>query len=171
MLQDESTAICVMSAHSFLRIAHSLWAILVSIFEVFISNYFDYFVAIATASETQSVTAAVTSTFKMLGWIFAETGNRAPPFSEAVTAVDVMVDVSSLHKGLVTVANTETKKLEIAAFLTQVLDSGVLLRHECLEAEREIAVCGGPDFWPDSKKMLGSCNEACVWRTWTRDFM
>ena len=65
-----------MSAHSFLRIAHSLWAILVSIFEVFISNYFDYFVAIATASETQSVTAAVTSTFKMLGWIFAETGDK-----------------------------------------------------------------------------------------------
>ena len=68
----------VMSVLSFLRISHSLWAILASIFGVFISNYFDDFVALATSCETQSVTAAVTLTFKMLGWIFAETGEKNP---------------------------------------------------------------------------------------------
>ena len=62
--------------HSFLRISHSLWAILVSIFGVFVSNYFDDFVALATSCETTSVTTAVTLTFKMLGWIFAETGDK-----------------------------------------------------------------------------------------------
>jgi len=41
----------VMSVHSFLRISHSLWAILVSIFGVFISNYFDDFAALATSCE------------------------------------------------------------------------------------------------------------------------
>ena len=87
----------VMSVHSFLRTAHSLWAIiLVSIFEVFMSNYFDDFVAIATSCETHSVMAAVTLTFKMLGWMFAETGDKAPPCADIVSALGVTIDVSSL---------------------------------------------------------------------------
>ena len=81
--------------HSFLRISHSLWAILVSIFGVFVSNYFDDFVALATSCETTSVTTAVTLTFKMLGWIFAETGDKAPPFASVVAALGVTIDVSS----------------------------------------------------------------------------
>ena len=87
----------VMSVHAFLRSAHSLWAILVSIFSVFISNYFDDFVAIATMDETSSATTAVTATFRMLGWTFAETGGKAPPFAAVVTALGVTFDVSLLH--------------------------------------------------------------------------
>ena len=64
----------VMSVHAFLRVANNLWAILVSIFSVYISNYFDNFVALAAVPETQAVTAAVSMAFKALGWVFAETG-------------------------------------------------------------------------------------------------
>jgi hypothetical protein len=70
----------VMSVHSFLRVANSLWALLVSIFGVYISNYFDDFAALTAVPETQTVTAAVSMAFKTLGWVFAETGDKAPPF-------------------------------------------------------------------------------------------
>ena len=54
----------VMSVHVFLRVANNLWAILVLIFDVYISNYFDDFVALAAVPETQAVTAAVSMAFK-----------------------------------------------------------------------------------------------------------
>lgn len=75
----------VMSVHSCLQVGHSLWAILMSIFGVFVSNYFDDFVAFAAEAEVESVTSAVTMMFKTLGWIFA--GKKAPPFGDALTAL------------------------------------------------------------------------------------
>ena len=45
----------VKSVHSFLRIAHSLWAILTSVFWVVTTNYFDDFVSIADLREAASV--------------------------------------------------------------------------------------------------------------------
>ena len=144
----------VMSVHSFLRTTHTLWAILVSIFEVFISNYFDDFVAIATSCETHSVTAAVTLTFKMLGWIFAETGGKAPPCADIVSALGVTIDVSSLHKGLVTVDNTETRKTEIAAAIKQILDTGTLHRHDALRLRRRLQFVAGQIFGRIAKRCL-----------------
>ena len=89
----------VMSVHSFLRVAHSLWAILVSAFDIFLSNYFDDFVAFSDETEVDSVTASVTMLFRTLGWIFAESGDKAPPFGDMVAALGVVVNVSDLHVG------------------------------------------------------------------------
>ena len=143
----------VMSVHSFLRVAHSLWAILVSIFQVYISNYFDDFVAIAASVETQTVTAAVGMAFKTLGWIFAETG-EAPPFSSLAAALGVTLDVSLLSSGTVTVDNTPNRKLEISAAIQPVLDTGVLMRHEALKLRGRRQFVAGQIFGRMARRCL-----------------
>ena len=139
---------------SFLRISHSLWAILVSIFGVFISNYFDDFVALATSCETTSVTTAVTLTFKMLGWIFAETGDKAPPFASVVAALGVTIDVSLLHSGCVRIDNTENRKSEIAAAIVQILDTGTLIRPDALRLRGRLQFVAGQILGRIAKRSL-----------------
>ncbi len=67
----------VKSVHSFLCVAHSLWAILVKEFKVAWTNYFDDFVTFSTADEVASVAGSIKFVFKALGWVFAEDGDKA----------------------------------------------------------------------------------------------
>ena len=156
MFQDECAAFWQrhVSALIFERVAHSLWAILVSIFGIFIPNYFEDFVAISTSREAQSVTAAVSATFKVLGWLFAEEGDKAPPFSSVVTALGVMINVSALHKGLVTIDNTASRKAEIGATLKQILERGVLHRHDALRLRGRLQFMSGQIFGRIAKRVL-----------------
>ena len=64
----------VKSVHSVLRVAHSLWAILVKEFKVAWANYFDDFVTFARVDEVPSVAGSIKFVFKALGWLFAEDG-------------------------------------------------------------------------------------------------
>ena len=69
------------SVHAFLRVAHSLWAIAISEFLVPWTSYFDDFVTFADSNEQVSVDGCVRFMWKSLGWRFAESGDKAPPFS------------------------------------------------------------------------------------------
>ena len=142
----------VMSVHAFLRVAHSLWAILVTIFGVFISNYFDDFVAIATADATTSVTAAVTLRFKLLGWIFAETGDKA---ASVISALGVTFDVSRLGQGLVIMDNTASRKSEIKAATQKMLDDDKRInRHDVVKLRGRLQFVSGQIFGRVSKRCL-----------------
>ena len=70
----------VKSVHSFMRVAHSLWAILTSLFLVISTNYFDDFVSLAAEPELSSVEFTVKAVFKLPGWKFAQHGRKAPRF-------------------------------------------------------------------------------------------
>ena len=69
----------VRSVHGFLRVAHSLWYLLTCEFKVLLTNYFDDFVAVAPESESTAITSCVNMFFKLLGWAFSESGDKAPP--------------------------------------------------------------------------------------------
>ena len=48
---------------------------------------------------------------------------KAPPFSPAITALGVSVDVSDLHQGLVLIDNTEKRALELLDTISSVIQS------------------------------------------------
>ncbi len=89
----------VRSVHAVLRVAHSLWAIAVSEFLIPWTNYFDDFVTFADSNGQVSVDASIRFLLKSLGWRFAESGEKAPPFGELVNALGVSIDVSSMGAG------------------------------------------------------------------------
>ena len=133
----------VKSVHSFLRIAHSLWAILTSVFWVITTNYFDDFVSIDDFREAASVDYTVKAVFRLLGWRFAEDGPKAPPFSSNLVALGVQLDVSELHKGLVKVANTESRRDELAQALDQAVTSQSLAKLEALRLRGRMQFASG----------------------------
>ena len=83
----------ICSVHSFLQISHSLWYVLVKEFKLLMANYFDDFVSLSKESERAAVTSCVQIYFKLLGWAFAETGEKAPEFSQLFQALGVDICV------------------------------------------------------------------------------
>ena len=123
----------VRSVHAFLRVAHSLWAIATSEFLVPWTNYCDNFVTFSDSNEQVSVHASVRFLLKSLGWRFAESGDKAPPFSEFVNALGVSMDVSSMGEGKVLIDNTANWKLEISSVISSVIEGGRLHRADALQ--------------------------------------
>ncbi len=133
----------VRSAHVFLRVAHSLWAIAASEFLIPWTNYFDDFVTFADSSEQVSVDA----------W-FAESGDKAPPFSELVNALGVSIDVSSMGGGKILIDNTADRKLEISSVMSSVLEGGRLPRANALRLRGRLQFAPGQLFGRPSKLCL-----------------
>ena len=100
----------VRSVHAFLRFSRSLWHVLVKDLMVLATNCFDHYVAISSVVEATSIQSYVHMVFKLVGWQFAETGDKAPSFSVLFNALGVCINVSQLHNGLVMVGNTESRR-------------------------------------------------------------
>ena len=92
---------------------------------VITTNYFDDFVSIAESREVASVHCTVKAVFRLLGWRFAEDGPKAPPFCSSLVALGVELDVSHLHNGTVHVANTESRRTNLAQSLDHAIGSRV----------------------------------------------
>ena len=87
-------------------------------------NYFDDYVTLATLEEAPSVKSCVHMFFKMLGWLFAEAGEKAPDFSCDFQALGVAVSVKAMHSGVVSLGNTETRRRELVELISTVLQTG-----------------------------------------------
>ena len=147
----------VKSVHAFLRVSHSLWAILTALFGVISTNYFDDFVAIAAEPEATSVTHTVQSVFRLLGWRFAADGPKAPPFGPVVVALGVSLDVSKLSQGLVLVDNTKSRREELAQALLEIIEKRMLRRLDALKLRGRMQFASGQLYGRISKRCL-----ACV---------
>ena len=143
--------------HAFLRVAACLWAIITRIFGVLCTNYFDDFVALADAREEKNVDHTVKAVLNLLGWVYAEDGPKAPPFAGAVTALGVTIDVTCLHEGEVTIANTESRSSELYDTISDTLRTGVLHKQDALKLRGRMQFVAGQLFGRIAKRCL-----ACV---------
>ena len=121
------------SAYAFLGTSYSLWFLLVKEFLILATNYFDDFVVLAEEVEMKAVAACVNMFFNLVGWDFAETRSKAPELAELFQALGVMINVSALHTGLVTVGNTDSPRQELLHILQAVVAAGRLSRHDALK--------------------------------------
>ena len=144
----------IRSVHSFLRVSFSLWFLLVTEFMVLATNYFDDYVVLASDDETASLTSCIHMFFNLVGWDFAEVGNKAPDFSCLFQALGVVVDVTSMHKGLATVGNTDSRRSELVHVLNSVLEKGALARHEALRLRGRLQFAAGNLFGRVAKSAL-----------------
>ena len=149
----------VRSVHAFLRVAHSLWAIAVSEFLKTWTNYFDDFVTFADSNEQVFVDASVRFLLKSLGWRFAESGEKAPPFGELVNALGVSIDVTSMGSGKIQIDNTASRKAEISSVISAVIDGGRLPRAEALRLRGRLQFASGQLFGRLAKKALSIVRE------------
>ena len=144
----------IKSVHSFLRVAHSLWARGVSELSIPWTNYFDDYVAFASLREQQSVTGAVHGLFKIIGWKFAESGAKAPPFAPRVAALGVDFDVTDMHSGVVRVDNTLSRKNDLVDTLENIIQSDHLPQHQALRLRGRMQFSAGQIFARLARKAL-----------------
>ena len=146
----------IKSVHSFLRVSHSIWYILVKEFMILSTNYFDDFVAIATSDESQAVQSCVHMFLKMLGWLFAETGEKAPSFSGVFQALGVSVDVRSMGDGLVKIGNTENRRRELIKTINAALENNKLSKADALRLRGRLQFASGNVFGRIAKSALAA---------------
>ena len=83
------------------------------------TNYFDDFVSLSKDSERSAVTSCIQMYFKLLGWAFSESGDKAPPFGAMFQALGGQyrcVDTAQWKLG-----NTESRRKELIDILDLVI--------------------------------------------------
>ena len=114
------------SVYSFLRIIHSVWYIGVAALKIVWSHFFDDFVVFCKAGHESYTGNTVELLFKLLGWKFAEDGEKAMEFSKVFTALGVQLQLSGASRGSVEFANTEKRKAELLDTISNILTKGSL---------------------------------------------
>ena len=88
------------------------------------SHFFDDFVVISEKSLANNTERSVELLFKLLGWKFAEEGDKAGAFSETFTALGVEVQLKQAPMGQVEFANTLKRKTELVETISMHLKTG-----------------------------------------------
>ena len=116
----------VRSVHSFLRLARALWWLGDTGCWVVCTSFYDDFIAFSRPRLAGSTEQAVAALFKLLGWIFAEEGDKAHPFDLQCSALGVLLDLSVASTGRALVCNTKTRCAELCDDLCKVVEGGSL---------------------------------------------
>jgi len=137
-----------------LKVAHSLWFILVAHLDILVTNYFDDFVVLCRESEASHLTSVINAVFRLLGWDFAEEGPKAPAFAGSALALGVRLDVSSMHLGKVWIDNTESRKTDLSSCIRDVLHTGDLHTADALRLRGRMQFTSGQLFGRLSRSTL-----------------
>ena len=79
------------SVFSFLRLSNAIWYIGVEALNIIWSCFFDDYVVFARDEHTNSTNQTVSLLFKLLGWKFAEEGEKAECFSREFGALGIRI--------------------------------------------------------------------------------
>ncbi|CAE7258535.1 unnamed protein product [Symbiodinium sp. CCMP2592] len=144
-----------MAVYSFLRISHSLWFLGTKALLLPWSSFFDDYITFATSGQALSAESSVTAMFKLLGWAFAESGDKSHDFAKCFTALGIVADLSKVCDGVIYFKNTERRIEEIKSFVQKVLEDGRLPHHEALRLRGRCQFADSQIFGRTGKKCLG----------------
>ena len=89
----------IRSVHSFLRLARALWWIGVVGCRILWTSFYHDFITFSKPGLAGSTEKVVEALFKLLGWIFAEEGDKAQPFDLRCSALGVQVSLEPSAEG------------------------------------------------------------------------
>ena len=84
--------------------------------------------------------------FKLLGWKFAETGDKATGFAKVFTALGVEISLSKAMTGEVEFANAEMRKTELTETISSILEKGTLTVTEAQKLRGRMQFMDGQIF-------------------------
>ena len=116
----------VRSVHAFLRLARAMWWIGVVGCRLMWTFFYDDLFRLAAPRLFQSTEMTISALFKLLGWIFAEEGEKCVPFSEVCDALGVSFNLTLSDKGLASVCNTQARVEELCCDWQRILEEGSL---------------------------------------------
>lgn len=117
-----------------------------------LTNYFEDFIALSPSA----VTSCVHMCFKLLGWAFAESGEKAPELSALFHALGVCINVKELHVGVVEIGNTDARRQKLIKFLATVLETKRLTKQEALRLRGRLQFTAGNLFGRIARSCLAA---------------
>ena len=121
------------SVFSFLRLSNALWYIGVKALNIIWSCFFDDYVVFARDEHTHNTNQTVSLLFNLLGWKFAEEGEKAESFSKEFGALGIRIILDDVCNGLVKFTNTEKRANELVSTINSILQKGSMT---LLEAQK-----------------------------------
>ena len=127
----------VRSVHSFLRLARAIWWIGVTGCKLLWTSFYDDFISFSQPVLTRCTESTVVSLFKLLGWIFAEDGEKCVPFSTCCEARGMRFNLDGSARGWALVQNTASLVDDFVLTCQQFWSKGQWVQnlHNVLEAE------------------------------------
>lgn len=110
------------SVYAFNRVARSLWFLMVKLGSIWTTQYYDDFPNIELAAMASSSRGFMEFLLNAVGWRFASTGKKAPPFAETFRVLGVEVELSQVGNGKLIIANKQERVDQIKQFLCDVMD-------------------------------------------------
>ncbi|CAE7654078.1 unnamed protein product [Symbiodinium sp. CCMP2592] len=103
------------------------------------TSYYDDFIVASPDCLADNTGSTMELLFQLLGWVFDTVGPKADTFSRDVSALGLHFDLSESGDGVVTVDNTEKRKKDIHALVSDVLDKGHLSYKGGMELRGKLA--------------------------------
>ena len=120
----------VKSVHSFLRVARAIWWIGVTSCHLLWTSFYDDFICFCPPALSRCTELSVTAIFKLLGWVFAEEGDKSKPFSSCCEALGVVFCLAETPNGFASVCNTQKRVDELANEIAEVIAQRKLQRKQ-----------------------------------------
>ncbi|CAE7029847.1 unnamed protein product [Symbiodinium sp. CCMP2592] len=118
------------SVYGFVRTSRSLHKLLLKIFKLPSSVYFDDFPMFSTSLSSSDTDGIISEFLDILGWGHAKTGSKSHPFAEVFSVLGMQIDLSNLSKRSIVLSNKPGRIDRIVEKLESVAASGFLTIHQ-----------------------------------------
>ena len=118
------------SVFGFLRLGKALWHLITTMLEIPASTFFDDFPMVCPAADAEEVTSCCHKLLHLLGWRFAEIGEKALPFGVHFNVLGMRLDLSHLPAGLIRISNKVGRVDKILDRIRAISELGRLSKHE-----------------------------------------
>lgn len=133
------------SVQAFLRLSVALKTLGTMLFHFVWTSYYDDFIVICRKGDEDNTDRLVRQFFSVLGWELSSDADKDKPFGVTFAALGVKFDLSACAAGRLLVCNTDSRREELSARITGILESQHLsvveamsLRSRLLFAESQI---------------------------------
>ena len=121
------------SVYSFLRVSNAIWYIGVKALSIIWSCFFDDYVSFCRDEHVSNTRMTVCLLFRLLGWKFAEEGDKAEDFAKEFGALGIRIMLEDSAAGVVKFTNTEKRAAELISTIHAILCKGFMT---LVEAQR-----------------------------------
>eukprot|EP00435_Cladocopium_sp_Y103_P058118 s1120_g20.t1 len=144
----------VRSVHSFLRLARTISWLGVVGCQLLWTSFCDDFISYSQSLLAKS-TEGIATLFNILGWKFAEEGDKCMPFSDVCDVLFVSCNLgSSFRRGFATICNTEARIKKLCAELQLVIGDGELFNKDAQRLRGRVQFADAQLFGRTGKRCL-----------------
>ncbi|CAE7811948.1 unnamed protein product [Symbiodinium sp. CCMP2592] len=118
------------SVYGFVRTSRSLHKLLLKIFKLPSSVYFDDFPMFSTSLASSDTDGIISEFLDLLGWSHAKTGSKSHPFAEVFSVLGMQIDLSNMSERSIVLSNKPGRIDRIVEKLESVAASGFLTIHQ-----------------------------------------